>query len=71
MALLPEAPLFDLAFSIWAVAMALVPKAMTSMRSSNRSLSFLITADPMPPPWPSITHTFFLVIIPIFDVAFS
>jgi len=51
----PEAPLFAPAFNMAPVAMAFVPRPMTSTSSPKASLSRLMITLPIPPPWPSIT----------------
>ena len=59
MAFSPEAPRLAPDFSIWVVAMALVPSATISMVSSKAFLSLLIIALPIPSPWPSMTQICF------------
>ncbi len=54
----PEAPRLAPAFNIWAVAMALVPRAISSIDSPKASFRYFIKMDPIPPPWPSMTHIF-------------
>ena len=65
MAFSPVAPRFALAFSIWVVAIALVPRAIISMVSPKVSLSLLIIVLPIPPPWPSMTQIRFIAGLPI------